>query len=392
MKLLLPIACGILASLAQPTHAQLHPESSVERGGAVMQGCDPSLQVDIEPVLTGPYTYAFFSTIEPGNTMVQDLVWQCYNGSFYEQTGSYCDVVFPGQAEYPVCLTVNAFDLTASMPCSTSVCRLIEALPDTSCENLNADFTIGAINGQTISFLSTTEFTGPVQTLWTFGEEPLTAEPAGTHTFSSPGPHKVCMTVVGPPPVYCNATVCKWLYLGPGDLPCDVVVDQGFVLYQENGLVGVLDTSMTSGMESTVHWDFGDGSTAAGRLAVHRYAMPGTYTLCSTVDVWGPLLSDTCNTLACVPVEAMALVTIPERPEQEPLRAWPVPLTDRLHVVAPRPNATLVLLDTQGRQVAIWTLQGQGEQVVDVGDLRPGAYLLECRSGDELLRRPVIKP
>jgi PKD repeat protein len=392
MKLLLPLACGTLAILAQPTHAQLHPEGPVERGGTVMQGCDPSLQVDILPVLTGPYTYAFYSSIEPGNNSVQDLVWQCYNGSFYEQTGTYCDVVFPGQAEYPVCLTVHAFDLTASMPCSTSVCRLIEALPDSSCESLNADFTIAAINGQTITFTSTSEFSDPLQTLWSYGEEALTGQPEGTHTYSGPGPHEVCMTVVGPPPVYCNATVCKWLYLGPGDLPCEVVVDQGFVLYQENDLISVLDTSMTSGMESGVHWDFGDGSSASGRLAVHRYAMPGTYTLCSTVDVWGPLLNDTCSNVACVPVESMALVTVPELATQEQLKAWPVPLTDRLNVVAPWSNASLMLMDTQGRQVARWTLQSQGEQVVDVSDVRPGAYLLECRSEGRLLRRAVVKP
>lgn len=392
MKRLLPLICGTLAILARPAHAQLHPEGSLERGGTVMQGCDPSLEVDILPVLTGPFTYAFYSSIEPGNNVVQDLVWQCYNGEFYEQTGSYCEVVFPGQAEYPVCLTVTAFDLTASMPCSTSVCRLIEALPDASCESLNADFTIATINGQTITFTNTSEFSEPLQTFWSYGEEAQNGEPEGTHTYSGPGPHKVCMTVVGPPPVYCNATVCKWLYLGPGDLPCEVVVDQGFVLYQENDLVGVLDTSMISGMESEVQWDFGDGSSASGQLAVHRYAMPGTYSLCSTVDVWGPLLGDTCSTMACVPVESVALVTVPELTTQEQLRAWPVPLTDRLNVVVPWPNASLMLMDTQGRQVARWTLQARGEQTVDVSDVRPGAYLLECRSEDRLLRRSVVKP
>jgi PKD repeat protein len=392
MKLLLPLTCGALAILARPASAQLHPEGSLERGGAIIQGCDPSLQVDILPVLTGPYTYAFYSAVEPGNNSVLDLVWQCYNGSFYEQTGAYCDVVFPGQAEYPVCLTVNAFDLTASIPCSTSVCRLIEALPDVSCESLDADFTIAAINGQTITFTSTSEFSDPLQTFWSYGEEAMNGEPEGTHTYSGPGPHKVCMTVVGPPPVYCNATVCKWLYLGPGDLPCEVVVDQGFVLYQENDLIGVLDTSMTSGMESDVLWDFGDGSSSTGRLAVHRYTMPGTYTLCSTVDVWGPLLSDTCSNMACVPVETMTMVTVPEHPDQELLRAWPVPLTDRMHVIAPWPDASLVLMDTQGRQVAHWMLAGQGEQAIDLNNVQPGAYVLECWSQGRYLRRAVIKP
>ena len=376
-----------------PATAQTHLSDREERGSALMQGCDTSLHVDINASLIAPYTYSFSSDVTPGSTMVQDQVWHCYNGTFYEQPGDYCEVTFPGQAEYPVCLTVNAFDLVASMPCSTSVCKFIEALPDISCEDLVADFTISGINGQTITLASNSVMNGaPLQVLWSYPDDATSATPDSTHTYEGPGPHKVCMTVVGPPPVYCTSTVCKWLYLGPGNVPCNLLLDQGFVLLQEGDVVGVLDTSITSGMAGNVSWDFGDGSTSTGPLAIHRYTGPGTYPVCGTVELWGPLVSDTCISTECTVVETTALVTVPEQSDKGELQVWPVPFQDRLTVQLPWADPVeLRLLDLQGRTVDSWSFGVRTTHELDLGRLPAGCYLLECVAGKRTLRRTVVK-
>jgi len=376
-----------------PAVAQTTLSDREVRGGALMQGCDTSLHVDINSTLIAPYTYLLAGEVNPGSTMVQDKVWHCYNGSFYEQPGDYCEVTFPGQAEYPVCLTVNAFDLVTSMPCSTSVCKFIEALPDMSCADLDADFTIVGANGQTITLASTSFMNGvPLQVLWSYPDQATSTTPESTHTYEGPGPHKVCMTVVGPPPVYCTSTVCKWLYLGPGNVPCELLLDQGFVLLQEGDVVGVLDTSITSGMARAVSWDFGDGSTSAGRLAIHRYPGPGVYSVCSTIELWGPLVSDTCVSMECTWVETNALVTVPELNADSDLRVWPVPFQGTLSVQVPwKEHSLLRLFDLQGRNISQWAIGNSSVRELDLSALPAGSYLMECASQGRVLRRSVIK-
>lgn len=373
--------------------AQLYPENAGQRGGGVtISDCDPSLTVDIEAGILGGYGYLFTGAIVPGTTAVQDMYWSYYTSDLEQYYGPSCNIAFPGPGEYPVCLTVNAYDLAAQQPCSTSVCALVNALPDSTCLDLVADFTIGSFDGQTFTFQDLSAFTGTIQqAFWSYGDA-TSASMNNTHTFDGPGPHEVCLTVIGEGPAFCSSTICKWLYFGPADLPCSEVLEPGFLFFQEGGLVGVLDTSITTGMNSTIDWDFGDGGLAEGRLAIHSYQNSGSFQLCNTVRIWGPLLSDTCATTTCITVESSVQVGVEEAAEDGGLKVWPNPFAHALELHLPGTGkAGLELFDPQGRRVASWNMTGSGTVALTMLDLPSGVFLLVCQQNGAVWRSPVLR-
>ena len=156
--------------------------------------------------------------------------------------------------------------LNADRRCQELLYARYDALTDSSCLDLDPDFTLGLINGATITFQDLTTFADQsFSTSWSFDDGAAVAGQQATHTFDGVGPHRICITVTGGTPGYCSATLCKWLYLGPGDAECELFLDPGFLHVSSGQLVGVLDTSVTSGLEHEITWDFGDGTTSQGR-------------------------------------------------------------------------------------------------------------------------------
>lgn len=373
---------------------QLHPQVIPERGGSTIQGCDPSLTVDFTANILGSFAYQFDPVVDQGNTYVVGSVWSYLAGDIEQSTDPELQTVFPGPGEYPVCLTVNALDAGTFQPCSTSTCRLIDALPDSSCLDLNPDFTIGLINDATITFQDLTSFSGQsFTTSWSFDDGSTVAGLQATHTFEGSGPHKVCMNVLGGPPGYCSTTLCKWLYLGPGNAPCELFLDPGFIHASSGQLVGVLDTSVTSGLDHDITWDFGDGTSAEGAIAVHAYTIPGSYSLCRTLRMWGAVLSDTCLTTECVEINTMTQVGIRDGAGENEWTASPNPFQDQLVLIGPAAGTEVVsLMDVGGRFVQRWKpAPGQERTVLDLIDLRPGVYLLEVSSVRSVRTLRVIK-
>lgn len=358
--------------------AQLHSGASGVRGGGLLQTCDTSMHVSFTTQLGSNYACQFQSVVVPGSTLVQGLGWNyLYGGSIAAYYGPSLQVYYPDQSEYPVCLTVDAFDLNAQQPCSTTVCDLITPLPDPTCADLVADFTISGVSGQTITFADLSSFSGSIaQSIWSFGDGTAATPGTATHTFFGTGPFEVCLTVTGPPPLNCTTTLCQWLYLGSGNVSCPLLVDHGFILLQAQGLVGVLDTSLTSGMYSRVDWDFGDGAMAVGPVAVHAYSEPGVYPVCGTLRVWGPLLADTCTTNLCRTVYASFTTGIETAAGSSTLALHPNPFLDALQVSTSNGSAGLIeVVDPRGRVVhRSSALFMNNRTVLDLGHLEAGAY------------------
>lgn len=397
MSSLRAIISTVFAMVVAMAHGQLHPPGPTERGGGTVQGCDTSLYVGFTSQFNGsPYSHVFSAEVQPGSTFITGTVWSCY---IYQQLYQYVDVPemlveFPGPGDYPVCLTVNALDAGTQLPCSTTTCDLFQPLADSTCISLVPDFTVSGISGgSTVTFMDLSSFAaGVVGTQWTFGDGVSTADVTPTHTFDGPGPFQVCLTVVGPGPVNCTATVCKWLYLGPPGVACSTVLDQGFLFLQHENLVGVLDTSFTAGLDSDITWDFGDGYTAQGNVAVHAYST-GSFELCSTVRVWGPQTIDTCTSTMCRPVEAYAVAVVEEHAQNGSLHMWPNPFSEQLSIAGLGPGvAEISIHDACGRRVyqALAPLSSPFV-TLDLEQLAAGTYTLLCTQGERTEVGRVLK-
>ena len=257
---------------------------------------------------------------------------------------------------------------------------------------LIANFEIAAVVGQTVTFENTSTFAGLIdQEVWSFGDGAGATSSTPTNTFVGPGPFEICLTLVSSDP-YCSATLCQWLYLGPGNVECAQLIDQGYWLLQADNLVGVLDTSRTSGMYSTIDWDFGDGAHATGNVAVHAYPVQGEFQLCGTLRAWGPLLGDTCISTVCHSVWPQ-LVGLEETPSIPPWSVSPNPCTDAITLWGDDAFVTqVVVLDALGRTVLTPPKSaGVGSARLDLSSLEVGPYLLHLSTPERSSAIRIIK-
>ncbi|MFN3874942.1 MAG: PKD domain-containing protein, partial [Flavobacteriales bacterium] len=313
--------------------------------------------------------------------------WYLHNGLSWLQVASAPAVSFSGSGPYPVCHEAQAFDQVASQPCSTVVCKLIRPQPYAVCAALQPAFSIIGVSGSGITFADQSLFPGGAiaSLTWSFGDgSPMASDASPTHAFNGSGPYQVCLTVVGAPPESCTATLCQWLYIGSGGLPCEQLVSQGFLMLQYDNLVGVLDTSLTSGMEARVEWDFGDGASASGIVAVHGYDPFGEYQLCGTLRAWGPVLSDTCWSTLCRTVTFAAIGMDEGAIAGQEALAWPSPFDHRLVVRALPSGGRLELFDGMGRAaLSLWLAPSTVPQPLALAPMPPGLYTLVLTEGSK---------
>ncbi|MDX9751550.1 MAG: hypothetical protein RBT71_10760 [Flavobacteriales bacterium] len=372
----------LVAALCAPglVQAQLHGDTPGAAGLVTWSDCGPGVAVDFDAALTGPLTYQFLPELQTEGLISAMPVWMLVQNDGWSGSFTTTELVHEFQApgEQIVCLAVQGLT-TAWEECAAVTCALVDVLQDSSCAELVVDFTIAAVDGQTVTFQDLSTFPGGIDAVqWSFQGAVSTAT-TPQHTFTGSGPHRVCLTVTGPPPVQCVRTVCKWLYLGPAPVPCDQLFVPGFVHVVHDRFVAVMDTSATSGMDRTVWWDFGDGTPPdSGRVAVHAYEWPGIYDLCSTVEFQGPLTDGLCAPTHCVQVVASGAMTglggpgPPTGPQ-----VHPVPFVRQVELTGLGPGPVAwTLYHMTGGIAAHGTLPGGPRQMLDPGELPPGAYVL----------------
>jgi hypothetical protein len=381
--------------LAAPAAAQWLSQPVPSRGGGTFSDCNPSLQVDFQVNPLGDLAQEFVATIVPGSTMVTGTVWTVYTTDILQLEGAVAQATYPAPGVFPVCLSVSAFDLGIAQSCSTTVCRFVPIWQDPSCQGYEPDFTIANVQGSSITFTDILPFASEgVSLLWDFGDGSSLAGTGPSHQFDGPGPHQVCLTVIGPLPHSCTATICKWLYLGPGGVPCDEVLEPGFLAYRNENVLLLLDTSVTRGQSSSLTWDLGDGTTAQGGIVLHVYPpWSGAFEVCATVDLWGPLVTDTCEATVCRIVEHGAVLSTAEGVDRVELRAYPVPAQEHLVLDGLVPGGVdISLWDATGRQLRSWKGQSTGHtHRIDLSGLAPGQVFLEVHQGDRVGRLRILK-
>lgn len=377
------LAAPLLLLPTGALHAQVLSGYDAAKGGGTLQTCDTSMHVDFTIGYQDGYDCLFNPDVQPGSTTVTGAQWDYYHYGSSAWVTDYAGsptVPYSSPQPYPMCYTVEAFDQMASQPCITTVCKLVAPQAYAICAGLAPNFGILAVDGSMITFENLSLFPGGsvAEAYWEFGDgSSIATASSPSHDFSGPGPFEVCLTVVGAAPTYCTATLCQWLYLGPSGMPCEEVVDQGFVVLQYENLVGVMDTSRTTGMNAGYSWDFGDGAVATGRIAAHAYVPFQSYEICGTLRVWGPLLSDTCASTLCREVTILPAVGLAEQAEGQAPLAWPSPFTEVLHIGASSTPRRLALIDGGGRTVMETGLPASpASRPLHVGHLSAGSYLL----------------
>ena len=391
VRIIFPI---VVLLLPPALSAQLFGPAGGSQGGGTFGDCDTTLALDLTVEPLGGLQQQFTALIDAPDHSVLDVIWTYHTGELQQENGTVIQPIYPSAGETPVCLTVNAIDLSSSMPCSSTTCRFVEILPDPSCLAYDPDFSIVGVNGQTVSF----EVEGPIpdtaSLFWDLGDGAVAITSSAQGTFEGPGPHRICLTMTGPDPINCTSTICKWLYLGPGELPCEEILEPGFVHFQSDNIVVVLDTSHTTGQNSTVHWDLGDGTTAEGKVAFHIYQpWDMVYEICSTVDLSGPLATQGCSSTQCkVLTVGVSAASVGEH-GTFPIGISPNPAHERISVTdLPQGRTRIELIDALGRPVLVRNAENTaGTLSLSLEGISPGIYVVRCLSGERMALGRFVK-
>jgi len=349
--------------------------------------CDSLNTATFSHLDLGGYLYSFAPVLPVGASALS-TEW-AFGGEDYSHfsVAPSPQVAFPSEGDYLVCLRAVLDDQQST--CTSIYCELVSLPVDPLCVGLQPAFTI-EVQAGAITFIDETVSGEPVQSLtWDFGDGTGSMETSPTHAYSGVGPYQVCLTVTT---ADCTATICNWIYLGPADVPCDVLLHAAIGVIQYERTVAVFDQSVTSGMNSSVHWQFGDGNTASGSPVIHTYAEDGSFEICGSVALWGPLTTDTCTAQACQEISTVQNpAAIDPVRSRETLRAFPVPFSDQLTIEGALPGVRWTLVDVLGGFHSSGTVPASGTFSIEGNGLGSGVYFVRLVSMSGTANLRVIK-
>ncbi len=117
--------------------------------------------------------------------------------------------------------------------------------------------------------------------VWEFGDGNTSDLRSPTHTYAAPGIYTARFTAIDARGTRGNATVTITV-LDPSRRPsctARAIVSTG----PDSLQVRLLGSAWDDGTITTLHWDFGDGTTGTGGNLTHTYARPGPYAVTFTV-------------------------------------------------------------------------------------------------------------
>ncbi len=350
--------------------------------------CDSLHGVTFYPVDQGNYQYGFSLQPMDANDYVLSAEWAFLGEEFLDHGyGTGTQTVFPSAGTYLVCVQAS-LDGGNSGFCEAIHCELVPIPVDAACADLIAEFTIGVEDGG-IRFIDLSSSPVAIGShTWDFGDGSTSYEASPLHAYDGTGPYEACLTVTA---AGCSATVCNWVYLGPSNVPCSTLLQPAISVIQYQRTVAAFDESITSGMNTSRTWDFGDGMSATGNPVIHTYAQEGTYLLCGAVDLWGPLTPDTCQASACELVHTLGAAGIGDRVGPPALRAWPQPFGASVTIEQVPPRAPWQVMDLLGRTHLAGSSPATGPLTISTVDLPAGAYIFRTETPGGALMIRLVK-
>lgn len=215
-----------------------------------------------------------------------------------------------------------------------------------------------------------------LQYTWDFGDGSAAVNAVDTmHTYTVGGmPYTVTKTdtLFGWTSTCTEATMQT---LAEGSVP-------GAAYTSSSTMLTVDFTDVSTGTITSHLWDFGDGNTSTMPNPQHTYAAPGSYTACLTVTT--ACGSDsTCSTIVVTNVGI-------EDELASAVKLYPNPASNQMFVGLDLSADTDITLNvynavgTQIRSVELGTVRSD-KVGFDLSDFANGTYLMEVRSGDEMI-------
>lgn len=364
--------------MIRPTHGLAIAACALLRLSARAQApCDSSISASFlsEPT-DPPYTYTFTPSVQSQDAFsLSSINWGFVSPGTGEQYTQAPVITFPPSPDpYLVCLEALVLP-SSQVLCQATHCELITVPADTTCNGVAPSFTISAGQGSITFSDQSIATSGITSYSWDFGDGTYGQGGSVDHGFSSPGPFQVCLTITAGA---CTATVCNWVYLGPPDVPCDILLHPAFSYARLFRSVALFDRSIASGMNTLVEWDLGDGTAAYGPAVVHTYADMLDHIVCAHVTLWGPLNTDSCHASACQTLPGGIAAGIEDAALVQLLRASPIPFTDALDLRGPAVvrGAAWRLLDLHGRVLEEGSVAMDGVLTLRPYALAPGSYVV----------------
>ncbi len=340
--------------------------------------CDSLFTTDFTWQQGAGFEANFTAGISPSGFMAWSSEWGFAGEDFQHSSwGPEVGVVFPGPGDYLVCL-LSTMEHPQSGTCLSTACQLVTIPVDSLCAGLVPEFGI-EVQGGSLLFTNQTQTTSSVNSItWDFGDGTTSTESTPVHTYPGFGPYEACLTLtIGT----CTATVCNWIYFGPSAVACSEILQADIHIVQLGRAIAGFDNSITSGMERSITWDLGDGNTASASPVLHVFEQDGIFQVCATVDVWGPLVEDTCTASVCSMVFTYITAGLAEGDALPEPRVFPVPFVDELTVETVSAGTRWEVVDLQGRILASGSQRFDGPlHIQGVGSLASGSYILLLRS------------
>ena len=210
-----------------------------------------------------------FKFFAKANQSPAKFEWNFGDGN--DTTGDEVKHEYRKPGVYRVCVTAYTRGDEPGEVCKTTYCQKVEVKrPD--CD-VKADYGFDK-DGLTIK-LKARANEDNLHYFWALGDGNDATGKLTRHTFDKPGKYEVCLIVFNPK-TKCKVCICKTIIV---EKPCRLKAD--FKLRQADEKIAVKARSNGSKL-AKYYWDFGDGTTAKGKFARHKYTKKGIY----VVTLW----------------------------------------------------------------------------------------------------------
>lgn len=198
--------------------------------------------------------------------------------------------MYSGEGLYTVCLSA-----TNALGCISTRCRPVLVVREASQTMVSADFNY-YINEATHQVAFDDLSTGQIsEWYWTFGDGNYGTGEAPTHSYTSAGVYKVCLSVYDAISGRMDRK-CKDIIVG--DAPCTLTANLTQFIDHQTRKVKFND--MSNGDVDSWFWSFGDGATSARQHPEYTYPEPGYYLV--TLSVRNTVNQCIDNTVAFIQV------------------------------------------------------------------------------------------
>jgi PKD repeat protein len=221
-----------------------------------------------------------------------DYLWTFDDST--EMSGSNIFKVFKKGGIHKVILTVRD---NSGLPCSSGIATKLLNVTEAPIAYAGNDTLICANSQIKFDGSRSTAAGGVIDSYdWNFGDGESGAGVRPVHTYGKPGKYKVTLTITGNLKGNCDNTSIDKITVTVVEGPLASFVSYDSVA-QNSDQVFDASASLTSvGNITGYNWDFGDGSTAKGKVVRHNYSKYGNYLITLKIQTDS---KNECNSSIC---------------------------------------------------------------------------------------------